>query len=288
MRFSLTASLPLLFIAASTSCAQEPDDLLARGTYLVEGIHACGNCHTPKSADAVPIADMRFAGAFVIEEPGVKAYAPNITMDDETGIGTWSDEEIIRGIRDGLRPDGTLVGPPMPSPFYRNISDNDMRAIVAYMRNVGPVANVVPPSEYNIPLPDAWGPPVGEVPDVSRDDPLAYGTYVAVALGHCIECHTPMVQGVHDFTRTNEGGRVFENLFDLGFTVISANVTPHPELGIGAWTDEEIKTAITQGISRDGREHLPAMAYRYYATLSDEDLDAIIVYLRSVPPSPAD
>ncbi len=97
-----------------------------------------------------------------------------------------------------------------------------------------------------------------------------------------------MVQGVHDFTRTNEGGRVFENLFDLGFTVISANVTPHPELGIGAWTDEEIKTAITQGISRDGREHLPAMAYPYYATMTDGDLDAIIVYLRSVPPSPAD
>ncbi len=288
MRFSPTVALPLLFIAASTSCAQGQDELLARGTYLVEGILACGNCHTPKSADAVPIAEMQFAGGFVIEEPGVKAYAPNITMDEATGIGTWSDEEIIRGIRDGLRPDGTLVGPPMPSPFYRNISDYDMRAILAYMRNVDPVSNVVPKSEYGIPLPDAWGPPIGAVPDVSRDDPLAYGTYVAVTLGHCIECHTPMVQGMHDFTRTNEGGRVFENLFELGFTVISANVSPHPELGIGAWTDEEIKTAITQGISRDGREHLPAMAYPYYATMTDGDLDAIIVYLRSVPPMPAD
>lgn len=288
MRYSLTLSLPLLIIAISTSCAQEQDQLLARGTYLMEGILACGNCHTPKSADAVPIADMRFAGAFIIEEPGVKAYAPNITMDDETGIGTWSDAEIIRGIRDGIRPDGTLIGPPMPSPFYRNISDNDMRAIVAYMRNVDPVSNIVPASEYGIPLPDAWGPPVGEVPDVSRDDPLAYGTYVTVALGHCIECHTPMVEGMHDFARTNEGGRVFENLFDLGFTVISANVSPHQELGIGTWTDEEIKRAITQGISRDGREHLPAMAYPYYATITDEDLDAIIVYLRSLPPMPAD
>lgn len=288
MRYSLTLSLPLLIIATSTSCTQEQDELLARGTYLMEGVLACGNCHTPKSADAVPIADMRFAGAFVIEEPGVKAYASNITMDDETGIGTWSDAEIIRGIRDGIRPDGTLIGPPMPSPFYRNISDNDMRAIVAYMRNVDPVSNIVPASEYGIPLPDAWGPPVGEVPDVSRDDPLAYSTYFTVALGHCTECHTPMVEGMHDFTRTNEGGRVFENIFDLGFTVISANVSPHPELGIGTWTDEEIKRAITQGISRDGREHLPAMAYPYYATITDEDLDAIIVYLRSLPPMPAD
>jgi mono/diheme cytochrome c family protein len=271
MRFSPTVALPLLFIAASTSCAQGQDELLARGTYLVEGILACGNCHTPKSADAVPIAQMRFAGGFIIEEPGVKAYAPNITMDEATGIGTWSDEEIIRGIRDGLRPDGTLVG-----------------AILAYMRNVDPVRNVVPKSEYGIPLPDAWGPPVGEVADVSRDDPLAYGTYVTVTLGHCIECHTPMVQGILDLARTNEGGRVFENLFELDFTVISANVTPHPELGIGEWTDEEIKRAITQGISRDGREHLPAMAYPYYATINDEDLDAIVLYLRSLPPLPAD
>ncbi|MEE8248708.1 MAG: c-type cytochrome, partial [Gammaproteobacteria bacterium] len=113
-------------------------------------------------------------------------------------------------------------------------------------------------------------------------------TYVAVTLDHCIECHTPMIQGGLDLNRTNEGGRVFENIFELGFTVISANVTPHTALGIGAWSDEEIKTAITRGVSRDGREHLPAMAYPYYATMTDGDLDAIIVYLRSVPPMPAD
>ena len=96
-----------------------------------------------------------------------------------------------------------------------------------------------------------------------------------------------MVEGRHDFTRTNEGGRVFPNLFDLGHTVVSRNITPHPELGIGEWTDDELKRAITQGISRDGREHLAGMGYPYYASMTDEDLDSIIVYLRSVPPSPA-
>jgi hypothetical protein len=80
---------------------------------------------------------------------------------------------------------------------------------------------------------------------------------------------------------------MFADLFGLGHTVISRNVTPHPDLGIGTWTDAEIKRAITQGISRDGREHLPGMAYPYYASISDEDLDAIIVYLRSLPPMPA-
>lgn len=274
--------------AISSSTFGQDDALLERGTYLVEGILACGNCHTPKNEDAEPITEMEFAGNFVIEEPGIVAYASNITMDEETGIGSWTDEEIIRAIRDGLRPDGTLIGPPMPSPFYRNISDNDARAIVAYMRNLPPVRNVVPASEYNIPLPPAYGPPVGEVPDVSRDDPLAYGTYVAVALGHCTECHTPMVEGMHDFSRTNEGGRVFENLFGLGGVALSRNITPHPDLGIGEWTDDEIERAITQGISRDGREHVVGMAYSYYASISDEDLDAIVTYLRSVPSSPAD
>ena len=175
----------------------------------------------------------------------------------------------------------------MPSPFFRDMSDSDVRAIVAYMRTIEPISNVVPASEYGIPLPDVYGPPVGQVPDISRDDPLAYGTYLAVTLGHCIDCHTPLVEGRHDFTVTNIGGRVLPNLFEPGHNVVSRNITPHPELGVGAWTDAEIKRAITQGVSRDGREHLPGMAYPYYATMTDEDLDAIIVYLRSVPPSPS-
>jgi mono/diheme cytochrome c family protein len=287
MRISPTLVLPLSIIFSSIISAQTQNEIIARGTYLADGILGCGNCHTPKSENAEAISDMKFAGAFVIEEPGVNAYASNITMDIETGIGSWSDAEIIRGIRDGIRPDGTLIGPPMPSPFFRDMSDNDVRAVVAYMRTIEPVSNVVPTSEYTIPLPPAYGPPVGEIPDISRDDSLTYGTYLAVTLGHCIECHTPMIQGRHDFTRTNEGGRVFPDLFNLGHTVVSRNITPHPELGIGDWTDGELKRAITRGISRDGRQHLAGMAYPYYATMTDEDLDAIIVYLRSVPPSPA-
>ena len=253
----------------------------------MEGIVACGNCHTPKNADAMPIPDMRLAGGFVIEEPVFTSYAPNITMDEETGIGTWSDEEIILAIREGVRPDGTIIGPPMPSPSYRNMSDRDARAIVAYLRSVPPVSNVVPRSEFNIPLPESWGPPLGEVADVSRDEPLAYGTYLN-HIGHCMECHTPLVEGQFDFSRTGEGGAVFHNPFGLELAAVAANITPHPGLGIGAWTDEEIKRAITEAISRDGRQLLPVMGYSYYRNVSDEDLDALIVYLRSLPPSPAD
>ena len=231
---------------------------------------------------------MRLAGTFVIEEPEFKAYAPNITQDRETGIGNWSDEEIMRAIREGIRPDGTIIGPPMPIPSYREMSDSDVRAIVAYLRTVAPVRNVVPASEYNIPLPDAWGPPLGAVPDVSRDDTLAYGTYLGNALGHCMECHTPMVDGAFDFSRTGAGGFLLNKPLGLQLAAVAANITPHPEQGIGGWTDDEIKTAITRGISRDGRKLAPIMAFPYYQGISDEDLDALIVYLRSLPPQPPD
>ena len=274
--------------APQESASAPEDDLLARGTYLMQGIVACGNCHTPKSPDGQPIESMELAGSFVIEDPGFTAYAANITPDPETGIGNWSDSEIIRAIREGIRPDGTVIGMPMPFGWYRDISDRDVAAIVAYLRSVPPVRNVVPKSEYRVPLPPNWGSPVTSVPDVSRDDQLAYGKYLANALGHCTECHTPMVDGKYDFSRIGLGGRAFPNIFGLGYTVISANITPHPTLGLGAWSDDEIKRAITMGISRDGRRLLPSMAFSYYAHIDDEDLDALIVYLRSLKPLPAD
>ena len=284
----LSVLIVLLFVYVGSSGASSQETELARGEYLVNSIVACGNCHTPRNADATANEDMRLAGGFLIEEPEFRAYAPNITQDRETGIGSWSDEEIMRVIREGVRPDGTVIGPPMPIPSYRNMSDSDVRAIVAYLRTVPPVRNVVPRSEYNIPLPESWGPPVGKVADVSRDDPLAYGTYLGNALGHCMECHTPMSEGAFDFSKTGAGGFVLNRPFGLELVAVAANITPHPQQGIGEWTDDEIKRAITRGISRDGRKLVRIMAFDYYQNISDEDLDALIVYLRSLPRQPPD
>lgn len=272
------------------ACSSGPtqDELVARGDYLMNGVVACGNCHTPRNTDATAVADMRLAGGFLIDEPAFRAYAPNITQDRETGIGTWSDQEIVRVIREGVRPDGTIIGPPMPIPSYRDMSDSDVRAIVAYLRTVAPIRNIVPRSEYHIPLPESWGPPLTTVPDVDRDDQLAYGAYLGNALGHCMECHTPMVEGSFDFSRTGAGGFLFHKPLGLEHAAVAANITPHPEQGIGAWTDDEIKTAMTQGVSRDGRVLAPIMGFPYYKNMSDEDLDALIVYLRSLPPQPAE
>jgi mono/diheme cytochrome c family protein len=253
----------------------------------MQGVVACGNCHSSRSEDGEFIEGMELAGNFVIEEPGFTAYAPNITPDEETGIGTWTDEEIIRAVREGIRPDGTVMGPPMAFPFYRDISDRDMQAIVAYMRSVPPVRNEVPRSTYNIPLPPNWGPPVASVPEPDRNDQIAYGRYVTHTLGHCTDCHTPLVEGQHDFSRIGAGGNLFPQPFGYTWAALAANITQHPDLGIGRWTDEEIKRAITDGISRDGRQLLPFMGFDFYENINDEDLDAIVAYLKTLPPATA-
>ena len=169
-----TAILAALMLAGM-SAAETP---LERGTYLMKSVAACPVCHTPWDEDG-QIADKHFAGGLVFEEDEYTAYASNITPDVETGIGGWSDEEIVIGIREGKRPDGSIIGPAMPIALYRGMSDRDAQAIVAYLRSIPPIRNEVPASEYEIPLPADYGPPLGEVPEVAYYDLGAYGEYLA-------------------------------------------------------------------------------------------------------------
>jgi len=275
---SLTLVVALLALPAWPGRAET---LLERGSYLINSIVACGNCHTPQGPDG-PLPGMELAGGLVIQDEAFTVHTPNITPDKETGIGTWTDAQIITAIREGRRPDGRIIGPPMSISLYRKMSDRDVKALVAYLRQVKPVHNQVPPSEYHIPLPRSYGPPVGSVPDVARDDPVTYGAYLAGPLGHCIECHTLLIDGKADYAhRLGAGGNAFQGPWG---TSISRNITPDKETGIGNWTDDQIKRAITQGISADGSPLLPPMGYHYYANISAPDLDALIAYLRSLKP----
>lgn len=281
---NITLSVVLL-TAAVCSQAVADQSLLERGEYLVTSIMACGNCHSSRTPDGELIEGMELAGNFVIEEPGFEAYAPNITPDTQSGIGNWTDAEIIRAVREGIRKDGQVMGPPMAFPFYRNVSDKDMRAVVAYLRSVTAVKNEVPRSTYAMELPPNWGPPVGVVDDVSRDDVLAYGEYLVGPLGHCTHCHTPIINGQHDFSLLGAGGNLFAKPLGYSFTVLASNITQHAQLGIGQWSDDDIKRVITTGINRGGQPLRPFMAFSYYSKISDQDLDAIVAYLRTIPPS---
>lgn len=279
-RAGLAAFAATIVVAGVPASAESP---LERGTYLMSSIVACGNCHTPLGADG-PIADQELAGRLLEDIEPFTAYAPNITPDEETGIGSWTDEQIIAAIREGKRPDGSIIGPPMPIGLYRGISDTDVEAIVAYLRQIPAVSNELPDSTYRIPLPDDYGPPVDSVPDVAPGPTAEYGAYLAGPLGHCIECHTPMVGGRIDFeNQLGAGGFEFHGPWGVS---VSANITPHPTDGIAEYSDEELIRMITTGTRPDGTEMLPPMGYHYYANIKPNDLKAIIAYLRSLPPKP--
>jgi len=264
--------------AALPGSAARAETLLERGTYLMRGIVACGNCHTPKGPNG-ELPGMELAGGFLMEDVPFTAYAPNITPDVETGIGGWTDAQIVAAIREGRRPDGTIIGPPMPIALYRGMSDRDVQAIVAYIRALKPVRNDVPQSVYRMPLPPSYGPAVETVAEVPRDDKLAYGAYLAGPLGHCIECHSPMGPMGPDWqNQTGAGGIQFSGPWGVSH---AANITP---TNLGDWTDEQIRTVIATGVRPDGSRLLPPMAVGYYRTIAASDMDAIVAYLRSLPP----
>lgn len=259
-----------------TAQAESP---VERGRYIVEVIGACGNCHTFYGPDGLD-ESRHLAGGNPYEDHGMVAIPSNITPDVETGIGAWSDAEIIRAIREGIRPDGRVLGPLMPFEVYRGISDADAAAIVAYLRTVKPVRNAVEPSRYEFPLPPAWGPPLGAVPAPDRNDPVAYGAYLAGPLGHCIVCHsTPNEQGIPDLEGAlGAGSMLFKGPWGVS---VAPNITP---TGLSARSDEEIKHIITTGTRADGSPLMPPMGFSYYAHLTDEDLDALVAWLRALPP----
>jgi len=259
--------------------AQSKKALVARGKYLVNGPAACGNCHTPRGANLLPVTRKFLAGGEKFIAPIFTAYSRNITPDKDTGIGTWTDAQIIRAIREGVNKEGKTLGPPMPFDFYNKMSDYDAKAIAAYLRTVKPIHNEVRESKYRIPLkpePAAKGdaaPP--------KKDKVAYGRYVAT-MAHCLECHTPQVGPRRDFEHQNGAGG-FKFAF-AGTIVQSRNITSDKETGIGSWTDAQIKRAITKGISKDGKKLIPLMPYPYLKNMSAADLDAVVAFVRTLPP----
>lgn len=277
MKANLLVAAIAVFAIHNGAAAETP---VERGDYLVRGIMGCGNCHTPLGPEGF-VEEMELAGRLVEEIDEFTAYAPNITPAGR--VSEWSDDELKQAIREGIRPDGSIIGPPMPFIMYRGLSDTDLEAIVAFLRTVPAVENKVPVSTYNIPLPPAYGPPVDSVPDVPRGVTVEYGEYLAGPVAHCMECHTPMGEkGPMIDTDLGRGGFEFHGPWGVS---VSPNITSH-ENGLAGLSDEELRAIITRGIRPDGSEMLPPMPYLFLAKMSDDDLNAIIAYLRTLPPLP--
>ncbi|MAQ83456.1 MAG: cytochrome C [Maritimibacter sp.] len=264
------------FAATAGTAIAEPS--VERGEYLVRGPMGCGNCHTPMGPEGY-VPDMELAGRLVEQNDMFTAIAPNITPAGP--VGDWSDEDLARAIREGIRPDGSIIGPPMPFVFYRGIGDDDLMSVVMFLRTVPGVDNDAGKSTYNIPLPPAYGPPVESVTPPEAAVTVEYGEYVAGPLAHCMECHTPMgPQGPMVDTDLGRGGFEFHGPWG---TSVASNLTPSED-GIAGYSDDELKAMITEGVRPDGSRMLPPMPYGHFAAMTDTDLDAVVAYLRQLRP----
>jgi mono/diheme cytochrome c family protein len=272
--------IALLMLAGAAGAANAQSDLVKRGDYLVNGILTCGNCHTPKGPTGADIMDKAFSGGLSWDEPPFKATAPNITPDKETGIGSWSDADIKKLLRTGVRPNGVHIAMVMPTGFYHIMTERDLDAVVAYLRTLKPIKNTVEAPVYRMPQVENVF-PGGEkaFTEAMMADKVKKGFYL-VTIAHCMECHTPMVRGQHPWDRMGAGGFEFPGPWGVS---VSRNITQSKTKGIGGWTDAEIKRAITTGVSRDGSHLKPPMGFHYYASVSADDLDAVLAYLRTVP-----
>ena len=289
----IVIAVTLLLGTAASALAQGA--AVERGRYLVTTIMACGNCHTPKDAQGRPVAGKELSGGGVgFDIPPYLGVAANITPDRETGIGDWSDAEIKRALTHGERPaKGPQAGRPLAAPmaanFFKAILPGDLEAIVAYLRSVPAVKNAVAAPVYRAPvMRDAFATADRGFTEADLKDTARRGAYLAT-IGHCMECHTPQGErGVLLFdTALGAGGRAFLPSFVKGLPAdwkgsVSRNVTADRERGLGAWSDAEIKSAIAQGVGRDGRRLEMPMPYEWYAGIKDDDLDALVAYLRTL------
>jgi mono/diheme cytochrome c family protein len=255
-----------------------------RGAYLFE-VADCRGCHTDvKNRGAM------LAGGRPLETPFGTFYSPNITPDPATGIGAWSEGDFVRAMREGIAPDGRHLFPSFPYPSFTGMSDPDLADLWAYLRTIPPVA--APNREHELDPPFGWRfllplwtmlyldeGPLGD--DPGRTAAWNRGRYLVEAVAHCGECHTPrdMLGGVDrdrwlaGTTAGPDGGAV-------------PNITPDRETGIGAWSDDAIRRVLRTGMLPDGDFVGGAMAEagEGFRLLTDADLDAILAYLRSLPP----
>jgi mono/diheme cytochrome c family protein len=283
----------ICLLGAAPDVAASAETPVARGSYLVNTIMACGNCHSPRDSEGALIANRALSGGLTISTPAFTATAPNITPDRDTGLGDWTDAEIKQALLKGVRPDhgrlpGVLLAAVMPVGFYKALLPSDLDAIVAYLRTVKPVKNVVPQPSYTAavrrePYPEAEAGFAG----ADFTDPVRRGAYL-VTIGHCMECHSAWSDGRSDYQHgLGRGGRPFGPTLVKGLGAnwhgaIAPNVTSDSAAGLGGWSDAEIDNAIRHGIARDGHLLKPPMAFAFYAGLRDEDVADIIAYLRTL------
>ncbi|MBV8516929.1 MAG: c-type cytochrome [Acidobacteria bacterium] len=260
------------------------DASVARGEYLVRNVAVCGGCH---SADAKnPDGALAGGKEFRNWRIGV-ARASNLTSDADTGIGGWTDAELVRAIRNGVRRDGRLLAPVMPYEWFHELSDADAFAIARYLKTLPPVRAEVRQSPNVIfrigkvlflrPKPELA---VASTPAGAN---AAYGAYLTQHAALCAECHTPRTGLLQKPDRSRLLAGVPKPPAD--FPARPSNLTPDSETGIGRWSEADFLRAIRTGKDPEGNAIHPFMPWPELKRMTDDDLRAIYAYLRTLPPT---
>lgn len=281
----------------STEKIELTPERIARGEYVVHHVSDCLGCHSDGLlVYSVPVKPgTEGQGGFVFDKnlgfPGQVA-AQNITPDPEYGLGRWTDGEIMRAIREGVDRNGDALFPMMPYEHLREMSDDDVKAVVAFLRTLKPIKRGVPPKSIDFPVnllvKFAPKPLDGPVSAPDRKDTIAYGRYLT-KIGGCYECHTP-----HDdknallADRAFSGGWEMKGPWGRNFT---ANLTPAPGTYLARATREEFIARFKSFANFDpttaptpppGQNTI--MPWVAFSGMTEEDLGAIYDYLKTVKP----
>lgn len=252
-----------------------------KGEYLARA-GDCIACHTAPGGK-------EFAGGRAMATPFGSLYVPNVTPDDETGIGRWTSEDFYRMMHQGVSRDGSLMYPVMPFASYSKVTREDSDAIYAYMMSVPPVSQKNRPHELKFPFNQrdlliGWRAlyfKQGEyAPDKSKSAQWNRGAYLVEGLGHCAMCHTAINKlGGSKTSQEFEGGMIpNQNWY-------APSLTSNREAGLGNWNLKEIGDLLQAGISDRATVYGPMaeVVYNSLQYLSDADVEAMAVYLKELP-----
>jgi mono/diheme cytochrome c family protein len=256
-------------------------DIVQRGEYLAKAAD-CMVCHTTPGAK-------EYAGGLGFKLPFGTLYSTNITPDKETGIGNYSDQDFLNAVQRGKRHDGAMLYPAMPYTSYTYMSDADVLAIKAYLFSLPPVRAAAPANTLMFPFNQRWGmifwsalfnPDTRYMPDTSKSPEWNRGAYLAEALAHCGECHTP-----RNLAFALDNRQKFCGAVTAGWRAF--NISSDKATGIGGWSDDDLVSYLSIGHAKGRGTASGPMGEAVdhsFSRMAPEDIHAIVAYLRSVPP----
>ncbi len=285
-------SKPLTSTSQDMAKQDSLDKVIAKGKYLALHVAACLHCHshrdfTKYAGPEIPGTEgeggLKFDTSELSKMPGT-VYSANITPDSATGIGTWTDKEILRAMTQGINRNGDTLFPLMPYYDFNRLPKNDLLSIIAYIRTLKPIKNQIPARHLTIPISKFYNQAAllesvdGNVCP-PQSDKVKYGGYLITMAG-CNGCHTP------DHKNILAGGLKFN---EGTFKVASANLTPDSSSGIGGWSEQAFLDKFIICRDKQGYNYNPGkqntiMPVVDFSGMTDGDLKAIYAYLRTVKP----